>query len=208
MGRGLSEWTGPSVRRKRLCLFRREKLRPHARTRCPPEAANSHTVRPRSVFPDAQVAGENGFHFLRACGRELCEAFSTGPCFFFRFLLPRCDAAAPPWVFVLAPVHPRGSRRLSAFVTLRLFPTRGFLPPRTKPIRACALLGLLSSLQSIRATHDGSALTSGTQTPDYTGTPRPRPRHPAPPAAGTPLRPAACAQTSSGSRSRRSSRWP
>ena len=137
MGRGLSEWTGPSVRRKRLCLFRREELRPHARTRCPPEAANSHTVRPRSVFPDAQVAGENGFHFLRACGRELCEAFSTGPCFFFRFLLPRCDAAAPPWVFVLAPVHPRGSRRLSAFVTLRLFPTRGFLPPRTKPIRAC-----------------------------------------------------------------------
>ena len=77
IGRGLSEWTGPSVRRKRLCLFRREKLRPHARTRCPPEAANSHTVRPGSVFPDAHVAGENGFHFLRACGRELCEAFST-----------------------------------------------------------------------------------------------------------------------------------
>ena len=125
MGRGLSEWTGPSVRRKRLCLFRREKLRPHARTRCPPEAANSHTVRPRSVFPDAQVAGENGFHFLRACGRELCEAFSTSS--------GACPSGQAP-------------------VSFSAFCCRAAMRP--------PLLGLLSSLQSIRAAHDGSALSS------------------------------------------------
>ena len=47
-------------------------------------------------------------------------------------------------------------------------------------------------------------LTSGTRTPDYRGTRRRRPGRPGPPAAGTPRRPAACARTSCGSRSRRS----
>ena len=42
----------PSVRRKRLCLFRREKLRPHVRTRCPPGAANSQTYA-RGLYENA-----------------------------------------------------------------------------------------------------------------------------------------------------------
>ena len=43
----------------------------------PPQADESHTCGLRSVFSEAHVPGENGSHFFRACGRELCEAFST-----------------------------------------------------------------------------------------------------------------------------------
>ena len=99
------------------------------------------------------------------------------------------------------------SRLLSAgIVTLRLFATRGFLPPRTKPIRASGPpWGFALAPVHPRCSR---RLSAGTQTPGCTGTPRPRPPRPAPPAAGIPRRPAASARTSCGSRSRRSSRWP
>ena len=29
----------------------------------------------RRVFSDVHATGENDLHFIRACGRELCEAF-------------------------------------------------------------------------------------------------------------------------------------
>ena len=42
---------------------------------CPPNADKGHACGLSSVFSEAHVPGENGFHFLRACGRERCEAF-------------------------------------------------------------------------------------------------------------------------------------
>ncbi len=50
---------------------------PLHRTRCPPRADNSHVCGPRGIFPDVHAAGKNGSHWIRACGRELCEAFLT-----------------------------------------------------------------------------------------------------------------------------------
>ena len=50
-------------------------MQPAARRICPAEADKFHTCGPRSVFVHAHVAAENQFVFLRACGRELCEAF-------------------------------------------------------------------------------------------------------------------------------------
>ena len=35
------------------------------RTRCPSKTDNSHVCRPRSVFSDAHVAGENRSHLIR-----------------------------------------------------------------------------------------------------------------------------------------------
>ena len=32
----------------------------------------------KSIFADVHAAGKNVFHFICACGRKLCEAFSTG----------------------------------------------------------------------------------------------------------------------------------
>ena len=40
-------------------------------------ADKAHTCGLRSVFSGVHAAGENGFYLLRACGCELCEAFST-----------------------------------------------------------------------------------------------------------------------------------
>jgi len=37
----------------------------------------SHVCEPRSIFADAHVIGKNVLNFLCACGRKLCEAFST-----------------------------------------------------------------------------------------------------------------------------------
>ena len=54
-----------------------DKMQPGARTRCPLQADLSYTSGPRSVFDHVHAAVENGFDFLRACGRELCEALST-----------------------------------------------------------------------------------------------------------------------------------
>ena len=38
----------------------------------------SHVCEPKSIFSDAHVAGENESDSICACGRKLCEAFSTG----------------------------------------------------------------------------------------------------------------------------------
>ena len=32
----------------------------------------------RSIFADVHAAGKNALHFICACGRKLCEAFSIG----------------------------------------------------------------------------------------------------------------------------------
>ncbi|MDU6201747.1 MAG: hypothetical protein E6626_09460 [Flavonifractor plautii] len=53
------------------------RMQPTARRLCPFSADKAHTCGLRSVFSDVDAAGENGFYLLRACGRELCEAFST-----------------------------------------------------------------------------------------------------------------------------------
>jgi hypothetical protein len=44
---------------------------------CPLSADKIHVCRPSSVFSDAHVVRKNGFDLFRACGRELCEAFSS-----------------------------------------------------------------------------------------------------------------------------------
>jgi len=38
----------------------------------------SHVCEPRSIFADVHAAGKNALNFICACGRKLCEAFSTG----------------------------------------------------------------------------------------------------------------------------------
>ncbi len=37
----------------------------------------SHVCEPRSIFADVHAAGKNVLYFICACGRKLCEAFST-----------------------------------------------------------------------------------------------------------------------------------
>ena len=37
----------------------------------------SHVCEPRSIFADVHAAGKNALNFICACGRKLCEAFST-----------------------------------------------------------------------------------------------------------------------------------
>jgi len=39
-------------------------------------ADNVHVCKPRGVFSDVHAAGKNRSNPFRACGRELCEAFS------------------------------------------------------------------------------------------------------------------------------------
>ena len=41
-------------------------------------ALRAHVCEPRSIFSDVHAAGENEWNSICACGRKLCEAFSTG----------------------------------------------------------------------------------------------------------------------------------
>ncbi len=52
-------------------------LQSAARIICPPKADKFHTCSLRSIFRHVHAAAENNFDFIRACGRELCEAFLT-----------------------------------------------------------------------------------------------------------------------------------
>ena len=60
---------------KKARLFRRNSCGPPQRRNCPRKADHSHVCGPRRVFARAHVADENGFYWVRAGWRELCEAF-------------------------------------------------------------------------------------------------------------------------------------
>ena len=49
-------------------------LQSAARTPCAPMAHNYHTCSLKSIFAQVHAPGENGFHFIRRIGGELCEA--------------------------------------------------------------------------------------------------------------------------------------
>ena len=74
----------PSSERVKKVLLTRSQTRPTAlgsRLKglrlAAAHSLHSHVCEPKSIFSDAHVAGENDQDSICACGRKLCEAFST-----------------------------------------------------------------------------------------------------------------------------------